>query len=260
MNNPTTVTTGQVRLSYVHVFQAYAQKPGQDAKFSTTILIPKSDVSTKQRIDAAIQAAIQTGVPKVFGGTRPPQLAIPLHDGDGPRPSDGMPFGDECRGHWVMTASSKQQPAIVDLGMNPIINQTEIYSGMYARVNINFFAYNNTKKGIGCSLGPIQKLADGEPLGGGAMSPEEAFGAMQQEYQPQQPAYQAPAPAYIPPANMQPGYPPAQAGYPQQAMPQGYPQQPSVQPGYPQQPAYPQQPQQLDPITGKPYNGGVMGI
>lgn len=261
--NPTIVTTGQVRLSYEHLLRPYASKPDQEPKYSTTILIPKSDIATKQRLDAAIQAAIQASIPKVWGGTRYPQIAIPIHDGDGPRPSDGMPFGEECRGHWVMTASSKQQPAIVDLNMNPIINPTEIYSGIYARVNVNFFGYKNTKVGIGCGLGPVQKLSDGEPLGGGRVSPEEAFGA-------QQPGIQAPA----------------QLGYPQQ----NYPQQPNAytqQPGYPSnviqypgqfqsppQPAYvqqppqmppnmqyaPQQPVQLDPITGKPIIGGVMGL
>jgi hypothetical protein len=240
MNNPTNVTTGKVRLSYAHLFQPYAAKPGQEAKFSTTLLIPKSDVATKQRIDVAIQAAIEAGIPKAWGGIRPPQLAIPIHDGDGPRPSDGMPFGEECRGHWVMTASSKQQQAVVDLGLNPIIDQSEVYSGMYARVNVNFFPYNNTKKGIGCSLGPVQKLEDGEPLGGGRISPEQAFGA--------------PIPPTAAPMQQQ------QLAYPQYA-----PQQPYVQPVQ-QQPAYPQQqPTQtladamVDPITGKPV-GGILGI
>ena len=90
-------------------------------------------------------------------------LAIPIHDGDGTRPSDGMPFGAECKGHWVFTASANatRQPEVVDLNMNPIINQTEIYSGMYARVAIRFFPYlNNGKKGVGCGLGPVQKIRD----------------------------------------------------------------------------------------------------
>lgn len=258
--NTTNVTTGQVRLSYVHLAQPYASKPGQEAKYSVTLLIPKSDIAAKQRIDAAIQTAIQAGIPKVWGGTRPPLLNIPIHDGDGPRPSDGMPFGDECRGHWVMSASSKQQQAIVDLSMNPIIDQTEIYSGMYARVNVNFYAYNNTKKGVGCGLGPIQKIADGEPLGGGRVSPEEAFG---DGFNPgyQAPAYQQPAYPGQPP--VQPGY--AQPGQPMQPTQPNYaqPNYPAAgqQPGYqaPAQPGY-QQPQQIDPITGKPVTGGIMGL
>ncbi len=291
--NPTAVTTGQVRLSYVHLFKPYANKPGQEPKFSTTILLPKSDIATKQRIDAAINAAIQAGVSSKWNGVRPPQIAIPIHDGDGVRPSDGMPFGAECKGHWVFTASSKQQQAVVDMSVSPILSQSEIYSGIYARVNVNFFPFVNTgKKGIGCGLGPIQKLADGEPLGGG-ISAEAAFGgtAPQQPYapqsweqqpmqpqQPQQPQqYTQPQQQYAPPAQpygqqpVQPqqqyGQPQAQGAYGQQPQPT-YPQpqqyaQPvptqqqfaqSVQPQQPygQQPMQPQQAPQLDPITGQP--------
>ena len=268
-NNPTNVTTGKVRLSYVHLFKPYA-RPGQEPKYSTTILIPKSDVATKQRIDAAIQAAIEAGVNSKWNGVRPPQIAIPIHDGDGPRPSDGMSYGDECKGHWVMTASSNRQQAVVDLSLNPIIDETQVYSGMYARVNVTFFAYNsNGKKGIGCGLGPVQKLEDGEPLGGG-VSVEQAFGsvpyqALQQA--PQQPMHQQPVqqPVAYPQAPQQPMY--QQPVYPQQpaAYPQApvYPQQPAPaqpvqQPQQQQQPA--QQPVQYDPITGAPINGGVMGI
>lgn len=259
--NPTNATTGQVRLSYVHLFQAYANQPNQEPKFSTTILIPKSDIATKQRIDVAINAAVQAGVSSKWNGVRPPQIAIPLHDGDGVRPSDGMPFGEECKGHWVMTASSKQQQAIVDMSLNPIINQTEVYSGMYARVNINFFPYNNAgKKGIGCGLGPVQKLADGEPLGG-RISAEEAFGNGMPPVQP----YQAPAPApaqtgYPQPAGQVPGYP----QQPGQASSYGVPNgQPVYQPAYPTQPVQPvQQPATvIDPITGMPViPGGIMGL
>lgn len=265
-NNPINVTTGKVRLSYVHLFQPYAARPGQEAKYSTTILIPKSDIATKQRIDAAIQAAIEQGVSSKWNGIRPPQVAIPIHDGDGPRPSDGMPFGEECRGHWVMTVSSNRQQAVVDINVNPILDQTEIYSGIYARVNINFFPYNaNGKKGVGAGLGPVQKLADGEPLAG-TISPEQAFGGSTGQ-QVQQGGYGQPnygQPSYQPQQPQQP----IQPNYSQ---PTYHPQQqtqPPVHPNYGQTPAGQnptgapqQQPVQYDPITGAPIiPGGVMGI
>ena len=175
INKATNVTTGEVRISYEHLLKAYTNDPKNEPKFSATLLIPKSDVFTKQRIDAAIQAAIQEGVSAKWGGVRPPQPPIPVWDGDGLR-QNGTAFGPECKGCWVLTASSKQPPEIVDVGFNPIIQPTEVYSGMCARVNINFFAYNQTgKRGIGCGLGPVQKLRDGEPLGG-YVSAAEAFG------------------------------------------------------------------------------------
>ncbi len=222
----TAVTTGKARLSYEHLFKPYAHQQGQEEKFSVTILVPKSDVATKSRIDAAIAAATQAGISKCWNGAKPPIVAIPVYDGDGVRPTSGEPFGEECKGCWVFTASSKQAPQVVDLQLNPIINPSEVYSGCYARVSVNFFPYNsNGKRGIGCGLNAVQKLEDGEPLGG-RISVEEAFGA--------------PIPASAPtPAS------------PQYAQPAAYPQQYSQPAAYPRQYAQPA----VDPITGMPYGG-----
>ncbi|MGI4199095.1 DUF2815 family protein, partial [Klebsiella pneumoniae] len=120
--NPTRVVTGEVRFSYVNLLKPRASQLGGEEKYSVTILVPKSDVATKQRIDAAIEAAKQVGKQKVWNGVIPPVVAIPVHDGDGVKPSDGMPFGQECKGHWVFTASTKvnQPPKIVDANLNPI--------------------------------------------------------------------------------------------------------------------------------------------
>lgn len=284
-NTATRFTTGEVRLSYEHLLKPYANQPGAEAKYSVTLLIPKSDYAAKQRIDAAIQAAAQEGLASKWGGVRPAQLAVPFYDGDGFRPN-GEAFGAECKGHWVMTASSKQQPEIVDLNMSRIIDATQIYSGMYARVNINFFPYfNSGKKGIGCGLGPVQKTRDGEPLGS-RISAEEAFGGATGAHSPNVPAYQSQP-------NATPGYPqqpyPAQAVSVQQyqapAAP-AYPQAASAVPVYPPQPpqysapaAQPysppapvgtapwaapaqqyQAPAQIDPITGQPVQAPIMGL
>lgn len=211
-NKPTFVVTGTTRLSYANLTRPYARE-GQDPKYSVTLLIPKHDTATLQRINAAIEAATLEGVAGKWGGQRPPIIATPLHDGDGGRPSDGTPFGDECKGHYVMTASSKQKPEVVDANLNPLINESEIYSGMYARVSINFFAYNSSgKKGVGVGLGNVQKIQDGESLAG-RTSASDDFGG-------------APAPA---------------------APPQQY-----AQPATPAQPQYGQQQPQINPITGQP--------
>lgn len=231
--NATTVTTGEARLSYTNLFTPVARQQGAEAKYSVTVLVPKSDMATKAAIDSAIAASIDQGVSKCWSGVRPPQPAICVHDGDGARPSDGQPFGVECKGCWVFTASSKNAPFVVDLNVQPILQQTEVYSGMYGRVSINFFPYNNSgKKGIGCGLNGVQKTRDGEPLAS-HVTAEDAFGA---------PAG-APAP-----------------GYPQQAFAQApsYPQQAYTAPAYPTYgqpaaPAYPQQPAGgINPFTGLP--------
>lgn len=223
-NDPRRVVTGQVRLSYVHLFQPYANQQGAEPKYSTTILVPKTDVATKQRIDAAIAAAKQAGATNAWGGVIPNIVPTPVHDGDGTRPSDGAEFGPECKGHWVLTATSKQAPQVVDAGLNPIIDQSMVYSGMYGRVSMTFFAYNsNGRKGIGCGLDNVQKLTDGEPLGGRSTAADD-FAAPLPVTPVQQPQYQQPAPV--------------------------------AQPQY-QAPAYQQA---IDPITGMPVQPPVMGI
>ena len=170
-----TIVTGKVRWSYTNLLAPRAME-GQEPKYSVTLLIPKSDTATKAAIDRALEEAIQEGVASKFGGVRPLKIATPLYDGDGERPS-GDPFGPECAGHWVMTASSKQKPQVVDADVQPIMDPSEIYSGCYGRVSLRFYAYNQSgKKGVGCGLQNAQKLADGEPLGGGTTAVQD-FGA-----------------------------------------------------------------------------------
>ena len=148
-------TLNDVRFSYCNLFQAKppANNPNGEAKYSTTVLVPKTNAAAKAAIDAAIREAIQAGVSKSWGGVQPPTPALPIHDGDGPRPSDGMPYGEECRGCWVFTASSKQPPFVVDANVQNIMDPRAVYSGMWGNISVNFFAYNQAgKKGIGLSL------------------------------------------------------------------------------------------------------------
>ncbi len=232
MNELTNVTTGEVRLSYVHLFKPYAAMQGQEEKYSCTILVPKTDTDTMARINAAIEAAKQRGISDKWNGQCPPIVPTPVYDGDGVRPSDGMEFGPECKGHWVFTASAKADypPEVVDSNGNPVINQSEVYSGMYAYVNVSFYPYAfGGKKGIGCGLGPVMKRRDGEALGGGHISAAQAFGT--------------PKPAQTPTGQM-PGAQQPQYGQ----TPQYTPQQPQYGYGTPQQTQ-----QQINPITGLPY-------
>lgn len=197
MNNEMNVTTGEARLSYAHLFKPYAYQPGQEEKYQVTVLVPKTDTATMGRINAAIEAAKQKGINDKWNGQCPPILNTPVYDGDGVRPSDGLPFGAECKGHWVFTASAKAEypPEVVDKMGNPIINQSEVYSGMYGRVNVTFFPYMfGGKKGIGCGLGPVQKLRDGEALGGSMPSAAQAFGTPPAAA-PAQQGYNAAAPS-----------------------------------------------------------------
>ena len=231
------LTTGNVRFSYCNLTQPRSTL-GSDPKYSVTLLIPKSDMATKAKIDVAIAAAMQAGVSSKWGGRKPPHVPTPLHDGDGLRPS-GDPFGAECRGHWVVTASSKNKVWVGDVNKQEILNAAEIYSGMYGRASINFFPYDTgVKKGIGCGLNGVQKLQDGEPLGH-KFDPDYDFAEAppaQPAYQQQQPVYQQPAyqHAAVPPAH----YAPAAAYVPQPTMAA----------------------HNVDPLTGQPAVGSIYGL
>lgn len=160
----TRVVTGKVRLSYVHLFEAYSNKPDQEARYSVTILIPKSDKVTLGKIKAAQAQAAEDGKTKAFGGTVPKNLKTTLHDGDEEADLDRNP---EYAGHMYMAMSSKTRPGVVDQDLNPVLDSTQVYSGCFARVSINAFAYNTSgNRGISFGLNNVQFLEDGEPLGG----------------------------------------------------------------------------------------------
>lgn len=226
--NPAHIVLTDVRLSYTHLTEPYASQTGQEPKFSATVLVPKAS-GQKAKIDAAIAAAAQRARER-YGQAFPVQPKVSVHDGDGVRPSDGQPFGDECKGCWVFTASSKNRPQVVDMNLQPILDPTELYSGMYANVGVTFFGYNAPQnKGIGVGLENVQKLRDGEPLGGARASVEDDFGAA--AITPAAPAY--PQPGYGDQYAPQPAYP-AQPGYAADPYAQ-YPPEVPV-PGYPPYP------------------------
>lgn len=175
---PSDVLLKNVRLSYVRFDKAVSRSAGQEPKYSCTILVPKTDVAQKQAIDNAITAAIAIGREK-YGRVVPDKPKTVIWDGDGYTQS-GKEFGPEAKGHWVFTASlaeARGPVQVVDLNRNPILRQTEIYSGMYANVLVNFFFYKNESVGVGAGLGPVQKVADGEPLGGTLPTADDVFGA-----------------------------------------------------------------------------------
>jgi hypothetical protein len=160
--NPTKVITGVVRLSYANVWEPKSINGGAE-KYSVSLIIPKSDTKTLTAINEAINAAIEEGKGK-FGGKIPNKAAlkIPLRDGDIDRPDD-----EAYANSYFVNANSNTPPQVVDKDINPILERSEIYSGVYARVSINLYAFNsNGNKGVACGLGNIQKIRDGEPLGG----------------------------------------------------------------------------------------------
>lgn len=166
MLNPTKVITGpRTRWSYANVWDPKSINGG-DPKYSVSLIIPKSDTKTIVKIEAAIQAAYEEGESKLRGNSKTvPALSVlktPLRDGDRERPDD-----EAYRNSYFINANSATKPGIVDVDRNPILDRSEVYSGVYGRASVNFYAFNsNGNKGIACGLNNLQKISDGEPLGG----------------------------------------------------------------------------------------------
>jgi hypothetical protein len=157
----TKVITGVVRLSYANLWEPKSINGGKE-KYSVSLIIPKSDTKTISKINAAVDAAIEEGKGK-FGGKIPNKAALklPLRDGDLERDDEAY---KNC---YFVNANSATAPQLVDRNVDDIIQKSEVYSGIYARASINFYAFNsNGNRGVACGLGNIQKIRDGEPLGG----------------------------------------------------------------------------------------------
>ena len=171
--NPTKVITGiNTRWSYANVWEAKSINGGRP-KYSVSLIIPKSDTVTVNKIKAAIQAAYEEGESKLKGnGKSVPALSViktPLRDGDVERPDDGAYAG--C---YFINANSDSAPGIVDADRQPILERSEVYSGVYGRASINLYAFNsNGNRGIACGLNNLQKIRDGEPLGGKARAEDD---------------------------------------------------------------------------------------
>ena len=165
-NNPTKVITGiNTRWSYVNAWEPKSINGGAP-KYSVSLIIPKSDTKTLEKIRAAIQVAYEEGQSKLKGNGRSipalSALKTPLRDGDAERPDD-----EAYANSYFVNANSGTAPGIVDADRNPILERSEVYSGVYGRASINFYAFNsNGNKGIACGLNNLQKIRDGEPLGG----------------------------------------------------------------------------------------------
>lgn len=162
----TKVVTGKVRLSYTYLFEPRAgtNDDGSEKKpqYQTAIIIPKADTATLTKIRNAVEAARQAGAAKWKGKVlTADQLKMPLRDGDLQRPDD-----EAFKDSYFINCNSGTQPGIVDKDLNPILDKTAVYSGCYARVQINFYPFANKSNGIAAGLDNVQKLADGEPLAG----------------------------------------------------------------------------------------------
>lgn len=159
----TRITTGKVRLSFPYLFEPYARNPNDKPKYSTMVMFPKSDTETLEKLrKAEAEAAAEA---KAWGGRPPKKWDSVIHDGD----EDDLERWPEREGMYHFSTRSDFAPQVVDRNVQAILDQTEVYSGVYARVSVTAFTFDfNGKKGVGFALGNVQILGGGSNLGGGA--------------------------------------------------------------------------------------------
>ena len=164
-SNPCKVITSVVRFSYLNANEPKANAEGATPKYSVSLIISKDDKELIDKINKAIEAAYHEGEFKLRGNGKvlPPLTAIknPLRDGDLERPDDPA-----YKNSYFINANSVSKPEVVDAALNPIIETSELYSGIWGRASVTFYCFNsNGNKGIACGLNNLQKIRDGEPLG-----------------------------------------------------------------------------------------------
>lgn len=164
----TKVITNKVRLSFVNLLEAKAFE-GQEPKYSCMLLIDKSDKQTLAAIEKAIDNAFKADGGQRLKGVKRENVKTTLRDGDLEQDTEEHP---EFANKMFINVSSKNKPGLVDRYKNKIEGDNaadEVYSGVYAIVSINFYAYNTSgNKGISAGLNNVMIVEKGEYLGGRA--------------------------------------------------------------------------------------------
>lgn len=169
--DPRTVVLKNVRLSYANIYTPKSIN-GSDPKYSASIMIPKDNEESIEDVETAIDAAKEYGAENVkgWGGKIPKKLKDTLHDGDDRDDED-----PNYEGFMYLTATSKKQPELVNKHGDPIMDNSEIYSGCWVNVVLRFYAYDSQSKGVAVELGPIQKVKDDTAFSGGMGSAKDYF-------------------------------------------------------------------------------------
>lgn len=165
------VITNLVRFSYLHVFEPQKNKenPDEAGKYSVSLIIPKTDKETIKLVKQAIENAKAEGKANKWNGKVPSSMDVVLHDGDDERPDDPA-----YAKSYFLSAKCNEKPGIIDINRNPITDSKELYSGCYGRASVSFYPYlANGKKGVACGLNNLQKIKDGEYLGGRASAEDD---------------------------------------------------------------------------------------
>lgn len=157
----TKVRIEDCRFSYANVFHPTAVEEGQQKKYNVSLIISKKNKTDIAKLNKGIEAAIEQGKDKELKGKPRNKWTMPLRDGDEERPND-----EAYKNSFFINAKSTRKPQVIDRKKEVITEESEeFYSGCYGRATVTFFPYAKAGNvGIGCGLGNLQKVKDGEPL------------------------------------------------------------------------------------------------
>lgn len=156
----TKIVIGPCRLSFPSLFEKkkFDGDTG-DGKYMVTVLIPKSEKETVAAVEEAIETARDNGISSKWGGKLPKKLLLPLADGDETE-------DDHMQGHFTIKAKSNTRPSVTDKTGNPIVDEEEIYGGIWALVAVSFYPYSAAgNNGVAVALSSVRKFKDDEPFG-----------------------------------------------------------------------------------------------
>lgn len=176
---PIHITLGpDVRFMWPYVFEKRPNDDGED-KYEVVIQIPYANKKAIGLFEDAIDEAISRGYSGELSekstfkkGTKESALKLPLKDGADKADDD---YADLFDGYMFATARTDRRPKVLDVNGQEIIDPEEMYSGAIGAVSITVYPYNNKSQGVGIQLNHIMKLDDGERIGGGGVSAEDAF-------------------------------------------------------------------------------------
>lgn len=160
--------TPEFRVSYASVFAAKKNELSGKDEYSLVAIFPKGTDLTPLK-----KAAHEAGVKK-WGADQskwPSNLRSPFRKCNERWKNENggqfIPPGYEDGEAVFLSLKSANKPGVVDARVQDIIEQREFYSGCFAKASVNAYAYDNKgNRGISFGLNNVQKLRDGDPLGG----------------------------------------------------------------------------------------------
>lgn len=167
-----------IRFIWPYLFEKCADD--DNPKYKVTILIPKSNKVAMERVNAAIDEAIDRGMsgsgrPEYTfkKGTKESSLNIPLHDGI--EKADDEKYAWMYEGYHFMTLRTDRRPSVLDANGQQIIDPAEFRMGCKGAVSVTFAPYNNKSQGVGAYLNHVMVLEESDYAGGGFIDASEAF-------------------------------------------------------------------------------------